>query len=60
MTCYADFMEAILEVLERYYASVKLARGRCEGCGRILRDDQPRGQRACSIECADQAWLARQ
>lgn len=55
-------MGKLLELLDRYRASVKLDRGRCEGpnCSVVFSDDHPKGQRACSEECAEEAWWSRQ
>jgi len=49
-----------IQVIRRAWAHRNLHRGHCEGCGMIFPDNHPKGEPACSTECAEQAWLDRQ
>jgi len=42
-------------LLERIRTAMKLRRGRCATCGKVLRDDAT--GRFCSDFCDEQAWL---
>lgn len=48
------------EWIARWWTNVKLNRGRCEECGRILPDVRPiDNYRACSEGCATELWASR-
>jgi hypothetical protein len=46
--------------LARWWMNVKLNRGRCEECGKILPDVHPvKNYRACSEACAYAIWAGK-